>query len=186
MLGANPVFGVLDPELVARRTIRLEEPFVPLTGLKVTAYAVPGKVPLYLEGDDFKAGVRTREIGDQTIGLQIESKEKVFHYVPGCADIPDWLRARLAPADLLFFDGTVWADDDMSRSGTGVKTGARMGHLAMSGETGSIARLGDLRARRVFIHINNTNPVLMPDSPERAALATAGWELAQDGMEITL
>ena len=186
VLAANPIFGVLDPDLVARRTIRLEEPFEPLAGLSVTAYAVPGKVPLYLEDEGFEEGDRTREIGEQTIGLQIKAGSAMFHYLPGCAALPDSLRDRLAGADLLFFDGTVWADDDMPRSGTGGKTGGRMGHMAMSGDNGSLARLAANTARRVYIHINNTNPVLVPDSPERAAVAAAGWELARDGMEITL
>ncbi len=186
VLAANPVFGVLDPGLVTRHGIALEAPFAPLPGMTVTAYAVPGKVPLYLEGDGFAEGPRTRQLGEQTIGLRIEAGAGVFHYLPGCADLPDWLCDRLAEADLLFFDGTVWADDDMPRSGTGRKTGARMGHLAMSGAEGSLARLAHLRGRRVFIHINNTNPVLMPEAPERARLAAAGWELAHDGMEIVL
>jgi len=185
-LADNPIFGVLDPELVLRRQIALDTSFAPVPGLRIIAYAVPGKVPLYLEGADFAEGPRTREMGEQTIGLRIESEKGVFHYLPGCAELPDWLCARLAEADLLFFDGTVWSDDDMPRSGTGAKTGARMGHLAMSGPDGSLARLAHLRGRRVYTHINNTNPVLMPDAPERAHVVAAGWELAHDGMEIEL
>ncbi len=186
VLAANPVFGVLDPELVTRHRIAMDEAFMPLPGLTVTAYTVPGKVPLYMEGEGFAEGPETRQLGEQTIGLRIESAAGVFHYVPGCADLPDWLCNRLTEADVLFFDGTVWVDDDMLRSGTGKKTGARMGHMAMSGPDGSLARLAYLRGRRVYIHINNTNPVLMPESPERAQLAAAGWELAHDGMEIAL
>lgn len=185
-LAANPAFGVLDPDLVRRRPIEVGAPFTPVAGLKITAYAVPGKVPLYLEGADFVDGPQTREVGEQTVGLRIEGESGVFHYLPGCADLPGWLCERLAEADVLFFDGTVWADDDMPRSGTGKKTGARMGHMAMSGPDGSLARLADLTGRRVYIHINNTNPVLLPASPERAAIAAAGWELAHDGMEIAL
>ncbi len=186
VIEANPVFGVLDPKLVVRRTIRLDDPVEPVPGLKITAYAVPGKVPLYLEREGFTEGPETRALGEKTVGLQIDAEGRVFHYVPGCADLPDWLCNRLKSADLLFFDGTVWEDDDMLRSGTGAKTGARMGHLAMSGVNGSLERLSGLRGRRVYIHINNTNPVLMPGSPERAEISAAGWELAQDGMEIAL
>ena len=185
VLDANPIFGVLDPALVRRHPIALEVPFAPVPGLSVTAYAVPGKVPLYLEGVDFDENA-TKLMGEQTIGLRIADKFGVFHYLPGCADLPDWLCDRLAEADLVFFDGTVWADDDMARTGAGTKTGARMGHLAMTGPQGSLARLAGLRARRVFIHLNNTNPVLRPDGPERATLAQAGWEVAHDGMEIAL
>ena len=91
----------------------------------------------------------------------------------------------MAAADLILFDGTVWQDDEMGRTGTGTKTGARMGHMAMAGPEGSMARLKGMTARRVFVHINNTNPVLQPDSAERAEAAAAGWEIGFDGMEIT-
>lgn len=182
VLAENAVFAVLDPALVTPVAITLDQPFCPLPGLEITAYAVPGKVALYLEGPE----VETQAMGEQTIGLRIVQGGRVLHYLPGCADLPDWLCDRLTEADLLLFDGTVWADDDMQRSGTGAKTGARMGHLAMSGPEGSLARLAGLTARRVYTHINNTNPVLLPGAPERAALFAAGWELAADGMEIVL
>jgi pyrroloquinoline quinone biosynthesis protein B len=87
----------------------------------------------------------------------------------------------------VLFDGTVWQDDEMIRAGVGTKTGARMGHLAMSGESGSIARFAGLDvARKVYVHMNNTNPVLDPASPERAAAEAAGWTIAEDGMELSL
>jgi pyrroloquinoline quinone biosynthesis protein B len=95
------------------------------------------------------------------------------------------LRARLANAGCLLFDGTVYTDDEMIAAGVGQKTGARMGHLAMSGDAGSIAGLADVRiGRRVFVHINNTNPVLDENSAEHAAVKAAGWEVARDGMEM--
>ena len=123
-LAANPIFGVLDPTLVIPRDITLHKPFEPLPGLQVTAYPVPGKVALYLEG----AAPDTRMLGEQTIGLRIEAKDRVFHYIPGCAEVTDDLVARLSDADLLFFDGTVWRDDEMPATGTGAKTGARFYH----------------------------------------------------------
>lgn len=185
VLGDNPVFGVLDAALVTQKTVELEKPFSPVQGLEITAYAVPGKVPLYLEGASFDAG-QTKELGEQTIGLRIDSERGVFHYLPGCADIPDWLCERLSDADLVLFDGTVWADDDMLQSRTGQKTGGRMGHIAMAGAQGSLARLAGLQCRRIFTHINNTNPVLLPEAPERAEVIAAGWEIAFDGMEVVL
>ena len=97
------------------------------------------------------------------------------------------LRARLAGAACLLFDGTVYTDDEMIAAGVGAKTGARMGHLAMSGAAGSIAALADVSVgRRIFVHINNTNPVLDESSPEHAAVRAAGWEVAHDGMEMQL
>lgn len=182
VLGANGVFGVLDPDLVRRVPVALDVPFEALPGLEVTPYAVPGKVPLYLEPQD--GAVETKAMGEQTVALRIAGGGRVVHYLPGCAALPDTLCDRLAEADLLVFDGTVWADDDMARAGVGEKTGARMGHLAMSGPQGSLARLSGLRGRRVYTHINNTNPVLMPEAPERAEVLAAGWDLAFDGMEI--
>lgn len=183
-LASNTVFGVLDPALVRRRPIALESPFEPVPGLRVTPFAVPGKVALYLEGEQPELG----EVGERTIGLMLETPRARVAYVPGCAALPDWLVDRLGSADLIFFDGTVWDDEDMLRTGTGSKTGARMGHMPMQGPTGSLARLAALPAgvRRIYIHINNTNPVLRPGAPERAALAEAGWEIARDGMEVTL
>ena len=108
-------------------------------------------------------------------------------FVPGCARVTPALAARLGGADLLLFDGTLWSDDEMIRSRTGVKTGLRMGHISVSGPDGSLAALREVAlGRRIYLHINNTNPILLEDSPERAAVAAAGWEVAHDGMEIVL
>ena len=182
ILAQNSVFRVLDPDLVARQPITLNTPFAPLPGLEVTAFAVPGKVALFLEDGE----PDTQAMGEQTVGLRLAANGRVGYYIPGCATVPETLRARLAEADLLLFDGTVWQNDEMASTKTGTKTGARMGHIAMDGPEGSIARLADLTARRVFVHINNTNPALQPAGPERAALTRAGWEVAFDGMEIAL
>ncbi len=179
VLAANSVFGVLDGDLVARTDIQLEQTFEPVAGLSITPFAIPGKVALFLEGDDLDL----KAMGEQTIGLRINDGSSVLYYIPGCAEIPDWLLTRLADADMLLFDGTVWENDEMQQTGTGTKTGARMGHVSMSGDQGSIARLSGLNnCRKVFIHINNTNPILQPNGPERALATTAGWTLAQDKM----
>jgi pyrroloquinoline quinone biosynthesis protein B len=99
----------------------------------------------------------------------------------------DRLRRRLTGSELVFFDGTLWRDDEMIRLGVGNKTGLRMGHMSMSGDDGAIAAFRDLGVkRRVFIHINNSNPVLLDDSPERQLAEAAGWEIAYDGMEVRL
>lgn len=184
VLAANSVFAVLDPELVRPEVITLDQPFEPLPGLVMTPHAVPGKVPLYMEGAE--TALNLKAMGEQTIGITIEQAGHRVEYVPGCADVPDWLIARLGQSDVLLFDGTIWTDEEMLASGTGSKTGARMGHIAMSGPNGSMERLASLGARKLFIHINNTNPALLPDSPARQALLRNGWELAQDGLEITL
>lgn len=182
ILNSNSVFGVLDPELVKQQRIELDASFEPVPGLTVTPFAVPGKVALFLEGDE----LNLEEVGEQTVGLLLASGGRRVAYVPGCAAIPDWLKRRLQGLDLLLFDGTVWNNDDMQRTGTGEKTGARMGHVPQNGRLGSLERLADIEGRKMYIHINNTNPVLQPDSPERAAVLAANWEFASDGLEITL
>lgn len=182
VIAGNSVFRALDPDLVRFTPIALDTSFEPLPELSVTPYAVPGKIALFLED-----GVPDLEaMGEQTIALRLNFAGRVAHYVPGCAALPDWLVAQLSEAEVLFFDGTVYHDDDMVRSGTGAKTGQRMGHIAMSGRDGSLDRLSGLPARKVFTHINNTNPILLPDSAERAHVIASGWEIAQDGQEYRL
>jgi pyrroloquinoline quinone biosynthesis protein B len=96
------------------------------------------------------------------------------------------LRERLSRANAILFDGTLFSDDEMIRAGLGEKTGRRMGHMPVDGPDGSIAALAGVSGRRIFVHINNTNPVLIDGSPERRRAEAAGWEIAQDGMEIAL
>ena len=108
-------------------------------------------------------------------------------FVPGCAAVTDDLRRQIENADVLFFDGTLWDDDEMIRAGTGRKTGRRMGHMSISGEDGSMTALAGINVgRKIFIHINNTNPILCDDSPEAAAVRAGGWQIAYDGMELSL
>jgi pyrroloquinoline quinone biosynthesis protein B len=180
VIAANPVFGVLSAPVV-RRVMVPDTGFSPLPGLTLTAFAVPGKVALFLEAAH-GAGHR---LGGQTLGLEIAGGGRRVCYIPGCAEVPDWLLRRVDGADLLMFDGTVFADDELYREGVGTKTGSRMGHVAIGGAGGTLDRFAASRiGRRMLIHINNTNPVLRPDSPERAAVTAAGWEVAMDGMEV--
>ncbi|KUJ80545.1 pyrroloquinoline quinone biosynthesis protein B [Ruegeria marisrubri] len=180
VLSENRVFDAVSAEMVPRERIMLERAFQLLPGLEAEVFPVPGKVPLFMEGEE----VQTDLVGEQTVGVRLSDGDKVAYYIPGCADATDDLLATLADADQIFFDGTLWSDDEMIRSGTGVKTGRRMGHISISGPDGSIARLAGLKANKTFIHINNTNPVWQPDSPERAYVHAHGWTVAADGMEI--
>jgi len=191
VLAANPIFLAVNPAIVPRRALPLDTPLAleeaggALLGLTVEAFAVPGKVPLFME-DASGADPGRADAGD-TIGLRVSAGERSIFYVPGCAAMPTELAARLEGADCVFFDGTLWRDDEMIRAGAGPKTGARMGHMSVDGPGGTIdafARLGV--RRRILIHINNTNPVLLADSPERAVAEAAGWQVAEDGMEVTL
>jgi len=183
VLEDNPIFDVLDADLVTRRVLPAGVPVAVGAGVVVEAYEVPGKVPLYLEGDAVEVGT----LSGATIGLAISGAGRTVHYVPGCARVTPELTARISGADALLFDGTVYEDDEMIRAGVGQKTGARMGHLAMSGPAGSIAGLAGVSVgRKIFIHINNTNPVLIDGSPERRAIEERGWQVAHDGLALAL
>jgi pyrroloquinoline quinone biosynthesis protein B len=96
------------------------------------------------------------------------------------------MRERMERADVIFFDGTLYRDDEMIVTKTGTKTGRRMGHMSIDGADGSLHALGDLHARRIYIHINNTNPILVDGSPEHAHVIRSGWGIAEDGLELAL
>jgi pyrroloquinoline quinone biosynthesis protein B len=184
VLERNPIFNVLHPDLVQRHRLTLEQPVELDGGSTIVPFAVPGKVPLYLEGEAMEIGAETEDV----IGLELrgEDGERGF-FVPGCARLTPALAERMRGAALVLFDGTLWTDDEMVRSETGTKTGARMGHMSVSGPDGTLAAFAPLGVRRkILIHVNNTNPILLDDSAERAATLAAGWEVAFDGMEIPL
>ena len=178
----NPMFGVLSTDVVTRRAITPGERFALVSGIEAELFIVPGKPPLYLEGEDPDIKSET----GANVGVELCDGRSRIAYVPGAAAVTPVLRERLARADVLLFDGTLFADDEMIRTETGKKSGRRMGHLPINGPDGSLAALAGLSSRRIFIHINNTNPLLVDGSPERARVAAAGWEVAEDGMEISL
>ena len=178
----NPVFGVLAPDVVRRRAIVPGESFSLGDGIKAELFIVPGKMPLYLEGDN----PDTASESAANVGVEISDGSKRLVYVPGAANVTPAVHARLARADAVLFDGTVFTDDELIRTGTGTKTGRRMGHMPIEGEGGSLAALAGLASRRIFVHINNTNPILVDGSPERRRVEAAGWEVAEDGLEIVL
>ena len=181
-LADNPMFDVLAADVVTRRAVALDRPFALPCGAKAELFAVPGKVPLYLE----VGAVETAAETGANVGAEIEAGGARLVVVPGAAAVTPALRQRLARADTILFDGTLFTDDEMIASGTGTKTGRRMGHMPMNGADGSLAALAGLGKRRIYIHINNTNPVLIDGSPERARVEAAGWEIAADGQEIVV
>lgn len=179
-LAENPMLGALRPDLVARREIAPDQPVTLAPGLKAVLFAVPGKVPLYQEG----AVVETGLVGETTVGVELRANGRRALYIPGCAEMPGWLAARIEGADALLFDGTLWDDEEMIRMGLGIKTGRRMGHMPV---TQSIEALAPLTiGRRVFVHLNNSNPLTDPASPQAAQAQAQGWQIARDGMEISL
>jgi pyrroloquinoline quinone biosynthesis protein B len=193
VLRDNSIFNVLDKNLVPRRELPLDKPVALVlpdrkpSGLTVETFAVPGKVALYLE-DASKGADFGSQPGD-TVGLHIREEQgggEMF-FISSCARMTPEIAKRLKGAPLVFFDGTLWVDDEMIKAGMGSKTGSRMGHMSMSGPDGTIAAFRDLGVKRkVFVHINNSNPALLSDSPERAELEEAGWEVGYPGMELTV
>jgi pyrroloquinoline quinone biosynthesis protein B len=178
----NPMFGVLAGDVVRRQAISPGAQFALGCGLRAELFLVPGKLPLYLEGDD----PDTASESAANVGVEISDGRARLLYVPGAASVTPAMRERMARADVVLFDGTLFTDDEMIGTGTGGKTGRRMGHLPIEGEGGSLTALQDVAARRVFVHINNTNPILVDNSPERRRVEAAGWEVAFDGLEIVL
>jgi pyrroloquinoline quinone biosynthesis protein B len=191
-LNANSIFDVLAADKVKRITFELDKPTrlegagVDL-GLVVEAFAVPGKVALFLEKGDATSNFGSRD-GD-TIGLKITDAKtgKSFFYVPGVAEIDPPLADKIRDAELIFLDGTLFTDDEMLSQGLLNKTGKRMGHISVSGPEGSIAALSKLNVRRrIYVHINNSNPILDENSEARKVVEASGWEVGFDGMEVRL
>jgi pyrroloquinoline quinone biosynthesis protein B len=181
-LADNPMFGVLGADLVTRRTVAPGTPFVLPGEISAELFMVPGKVPLYLE----KGTPQTSVESGANVGVEIKADGATLMFVPGAAQVTPALRERLARADVIMFDGTLFTDDEMIASGTGEKTGRRMGHMPIDGADGSLAALKGLGKRRIYIHINNTNRILIDGSAQRQTVEAAGWEVAADGMEIVL
>jgi pyrroloquinoline quinone biosynthesis protein B len=192
ILRDNSIFNVLNPKNVRRQPIAIDAAFEPAlpdgssSGIEVLPFAVSGKGAWYLEGHTHPGG---GEGDGDTLGLRIGNRAtgKYFFFLAACAQATPELKSRIKGAPLVFFDGTVWRDDELIAAGLGTKTGQGMGHISMSGVNGAIAALADLDiARKIFLHINNSNPAWLHDSEERIAAEGAGWQIPADGMEIVL
>jgi len=150
--------------------------------LKITAVPLSSKAPPYSPHRN------NPHIGDN-IGIQVEdatSGKKLF-YAPGLAEIEDQIKPFMEQADCLMVDGTCWTNDEMAKLGIAQKMSLDMGHLPQSDPGGMIEVLRPLKAsKKILIHINNTNPILREDSPERAVLASEKIDVAYDGMDLTI
>jgi pyrroloquinoline quinone biosynthesis protein B len=192
ILRANSIFDVLKAETVRRVAIELDAGFEPQlpdgrpSGLEILPFAVTGTSAWYLRDKQHPGG--DSSAGD-TLGLKIADKAsgQYLYVIAACANVDDALKKRLTGAPLVLFDGTVWRDDEMIQAGLGNKTGQSMGHIAMSGESGAIKQLSDIGiGRKIFLHINNSNPAWLHASPERQTLEREGWQIPAEGMEIVL
>ena len=183
----NPLFGILEHYCgVHWRRLPTEagNRFSPLgaEGLSFTAVPLKSKAPPYSpHRNDPREG--------DNIGMRIADPRsgKVLFYAPGLGEIEPQLQPFLEEADCLLVDGTFWTDDEMIRLGISSKHARDIGHLPQSGAGGMLDALAPLKAaRKILIHINNTNPILDEDSAERRTLEHSGIEVAHDGMDIEL
>jgi len=144
-----------------------------------TPFAMAGELPFY-----------ARELGpsepDQvSLGLLLEGDGMCIAYTPVVPAITDSLRSIYTRCETIFVDGTFWSDEELSKTHAGMPMAQAIGHVPMSGKNGTIALLSDLPAfQKVFVHLNNTNPVLDPRSGAYSAVVEAGWKIGQDGWEL--
>jgi len=187
---SNAIFRTLQrfPAQVTWRPLKLgrEEELSGLdcapSGLSATALPVAGKLPIHLEG-------LMPPDPEDNVGLWIRERRtgRLVVYLPAVASVDDVLLQAVKGAGCLFFDGTFWSSDELIRLGLSNRHAEDMAHLPIGGPAGSLARLAGVAAqRKVYTHINNTNPVLLADSPERRVVEEAGWEVAEDGLEVRL
>jgi pyrroloquinoline quinone biosynthesis protein B len=145
-------------------------------------------VPLLSKAPPYSPHRNNPHVGDN-IGIRIEDTRsgKNLFYSPGLGEPEPHIIKLMQRADCLLVDGTFWREDEMAFAGVGTKLAAEMGHLPQSGENGMIELLRPMKKpRKVLIHINNTNPILIEDSEQRAILNKEGIEVAYDGMDIEL
>ena len=177
----NVLYGALErqPEQTTWVRLQLGQERT-IAGLGITAVPAGGKAPAYRD----RSAARDPE---DAIALVVRDPAagRVLAYSPGVGTIDEALLGALAGADCIVFDGTFWSSDELAGAHAGARRAEELAHVPIVGPGGSLARLAALdRPRRIFIHMNNTNPIVREDSPERAAVEAAGWEVAFDGMEV--
>jgi pyrroloquinoline quinone biosynthesis protein B len=150
--------------------------------LELEAFALSTKPPKYMQAE-------TKSDEMWGIGLTIRDRSTggVLTYAPGLAAIDTTLHHRFSASDCILIDGTFWLNDELPALGVGSRSALQMGHLPLSGETGSLKYLAQLATpRKILVHINNTNPILIPDSPQRQLVERQGVEIGYDGLTVTL
>jgi pyrroloquinoline quinone biosynthesis protein B len=180
--GGYPVLEILERYCGAEWQTLDAQRARPLEGssLTVEPFEAGGDPPRYMDGSDVELHASGLVFRDRATG-------GVVTYVPGLARLDDDVLARFAESDLVLVDGTFWRDDELARLGISERSARDMGHLPLSGPGGTLEALAGLRRpRKVLVHINNTNPILLEDSPERRAVEGAGVAVAYDGLEIAL
>ena len=183
VLNANSFFRMLErvPNQLTWIDIAPDKAFS-LGNSDITCTPIPlaGDLPYYARG----MGADPR--GEASLGLLLESGGQRVAYTPSVAEITESLRAVYRSCDAILMDGTFWNDVELSESHTGTPLARSIGHVPMSGDAGSIALLSDLRIpEKIFVHINNTNPVLNPRSEEYKEVIAAGWRIGHDGWKLS-
>ncbi len=194
-----PVLGALADGFPVRRIVepyanfkwhemRPEESY-PLFGgqLSICPFYLGDKPPRYVGAILYRETARQQE--SWSVGYRITDRSTggIAVYAPGIQTWSQTLERHLVGADCIFLDGTFWAHDELRRLGASELYASDMGHLPVAGPGGSAERIADLPARRkVYVHINNTNPMLLEDSPERRMLTDSGIEIGFDGMEMEI
>ena len=152
------------------------------SGLTVEAFTVTGTPPKYMSSSSVAEG-------NWVVGFTFRDRlnAKVVTYAPALAEFTPEIVERFEASDCILVDGTFWQNDELVRLGTSTRDALAMGHLPLAGDDGSLARLARLNcSRKIFVHINNTNPILIPNSPERQMVEAAGIEVGYDGLAIEL
>ena len=152
------------------------------SGLLLQAFGVPGKMPRYYAD-------RPTPLGDQAVGYRLVDGKTGGRlvFIPDIARFDEMVLAQMRDCDLLLLDGTFWSENEMKESGTGTLTASQMAHIVVGGPQGSLTQIKGLPPKRkIYLHINNTNPMLVESSPEQREVTTEGIEVGRDGMEVQI
>jgi len=187
----NSMFRMLNrvPDQVSWTEISSDASFPLLVAghdseIACTVFSLGSRYPAYVP----RERAASLKPAEALLGLTVASSSGGrFAYVPAVPAVDDFLLQRLEEADLLLFDGTFWSDDELIRVQGSGSTAREMGHIPVSGPEGSLSKLAGLRhPRKIFVHVNNTNPMLDESSPEYREVRAAGWEVAEDGWSFNL
>ena len=188
----NSMFGMLARvadqtrwvDIVPGESFALLTPAGAESGLRCHPLPLPSHYPAYVP----KPKLESLLAEESRLGIVVESASgKKIAFLPGVAELTEPQMEQLTDVDVLLFDGTFWDNDELMRIQPGTRTAREMGHIPVSGRDGSLARLAGLQGpRKIYIHINNTNPMLDESGPEYAAVRAAGWEIAEDGWDLEL
>lgn len=152
------------------------------SSLEVEAFLLPGTPPKYMRS-------RASSEGSWVVGFTFRDRfsDSIVTYAPALAELTPSIVERLESSDCILVDGTFWHNEELLKLGMSDRNALAMGHLPLSGNDGSLTLLSQLScSRKIFTHINNTNPILIPDSPERQLVKAAGMEVGYDGLTVEL